>query len=423
VTVRTRRLVVWLLLFGCLWLPLFDDPPLQSGAYVQDVGTDRATVAMITAGPEVRTIAVTDAEGRRVAEQAPAAPRRRHAFALTGLQAGATYRYEIQDGGGAVCDGGTFRTAPASDAEPVRFAVLGDSGAVPWWVWLQRNALFHLPARWSWLPPRSQVARTGERLAAAKPDFVLHLGDIVYPWGHQAHYRAAFFAPFAEVLRSAPIYVALGNHDVMDDEGRQALANFFLPRNDVTGDERCYSLVWGSVRVIVLDFGVQGGEADRARPGHPSLAVLERELAACSEPWVVVASHYPIHSASRQGDRADLAMTVLPLLQQHEVDLYLCGHDHTYQRFGGPGELVQVVSGGGGKDLYAVRPDPRAQVVQSQHHWCAVEAKGRTLELRAWGIDGARIDTVELRREASGERFERLQRVNPARAARVQRLL
>ena len=31
--------------FGCLWLPVCDDPPLQTSAYLQDVTTDSAVVA------------------------------------------------------------------------------------------------------------------------------------------------------------------------------------------------------------------------------------------------------------------------------------------------------------------------------------------------------------------------------------------
>ena len=65
----TRRLVrrgLWLLGIGCLLLPLFDDPPLQTGAYLQDVTQDSAVVAMVTAAPAERSLAVRDADGNEV---------------------------------------------------------------------------------------------------------------------------------------------------------------------------------------------------------------------------------------------------------------------------------------------------------------------------------------------------------------------
>lgn len=419
---RLARLGLWSLAFGCLWLPLFDDPPLRTGAYVQDVSTDRAVVALVTAGPRTCTLLLRDAAGREVPVPGPASTGRRHAFELTGLTAGSEYGYEIRDADGALRDRGSFTTAPAEDGAPVRFAVVGDSGGLPPWVWLQRSPLFHLPARWHWLPPAANVSAIGRGIAATRPDFVLHVGDIVYPWGRQGHYSAAFFRPFAEVLRHAPVYPALGNHDVMDDAGRQALANFHLPRGEVTGGERCYSFARGSVSVIVLDCTLPVGDA-AVGPGHPVLEHLQHELAARTEPWIVVAAHYPMHSASRQRDRPDLLLHVLPLLEQCGVDLYLCGHDHVYQRFAPTdGGVVQVVSGGGGKSLYDVRPHPRVRVATSRYHWCIVEARGPRLTLRARAPGGDLLDTLELE-HGHGPRLERIRAHNPGRAARIDALL
>lgn len=408
-------------------LPLLDAPPLATGAYLQDVTVEKAVVCKVTAGPLDLDLLVElgDGAGRRLTSRGV----RRHEFVVDGLAPGRTYPWRLVaadavDGGEA----GVIRTPPdpaTGDSEPVRFAFVGDSGGLPWWIWMQTSWLFRVPVEQRWLPVASDVAAIGERLAAAQPDFVLHVGDVVYPRGQQQHYGAGFFRPFAAALRQAPFYVALGNHDVMDDDGRQALANFVLPRGGATGDERCYSFAWGSVRVIALDLGLEvaapGGRPLAAE--HPAVHYLRRQLPTCDEPWVVVLSHYPILSASRQNDRADLRLQLLPILEDYGVDLYLSGHDHTYQRFGEPGEgVVQIVSGGGGKSLYAIRTDPRVRVAQSVFHWCRVEAVGRTLELRALGLDGAPIDSVRLDREVQGPRFERLREKNPARAARILRL-
>ncbi|MBK8095916.1 MAG: metallophosphoesterase [Planctomycetes bacterium] len=421
---RPWRLLSWLAAFGCLWLPVFDDPPLQTGAYVQNVTTTSACVAMMTAAPCQLMVRVTASDGRLLGEFAESSARRRHALTVTGLEAGREYAFTVI-GAGRLADG-RIRTPPPAgdDRAPVRFAALGDSGAVPWWVWLQRNALFHLPARWQWLPVQDRVAAIGERVAAAKPEFWLHLGDIVYPYGRSAHYSAGFFRPFAEVLASAPVYATLGNHDVLDDSGRQALAHLHLPDNEVTGDERCYSFGWGGLRVFVVDFNLVGGR-DFIPEDHPSLVWLRRELGRHTEPWFAVASHFPIRSVSRQKDRPDLLAFALPPMLEHGVDLYLAGHDHTYQRFGdgsAADDLPMVVSGGGGKSLYEVTPGARAVVAQSAYHWCFVEIDGPRLRLRARGLDGGVLDTLELRK-AAGERLERIRGRNRARAERIDNLV
>ncbi|MCA8977078.1 MAG: metallophosphoesterase, partial [Planctomycetes bacterium] len=232
------RRLLWCLGFGCLWLPVLDDPPLRSGVYLQDVGVDHVTVAMITAAPCQLRCTVRDATGRIIAAVDGPPDRRRHALEVGGLEAGTAYDYEVVADGVSVGDG-RFHTPPADDMAPVKFAVLGDSGKVPWWVWLQTSPIGHWPARWQWLPTASDVTGIGAAIAAYQPDFLLHLGDVIYPWGQHCHYSPGFFRPFGEVLRHAPCYMVLGNHDVMDAGGLQAIENFHLPKNDVTGDERC----------------------------------------------------------------------------------------------------------------------------------------------------------------------------------------
>lgn len=414
------RRALWIGGFGCLWLSVWDDPPLHTGAYLQDVTADAATIAMITSTPAMTAVVVRDDAGEVVARVEGSASRRRHALRVTGLTPARRYSYEFAVDG-EVADRGHIATAPADDRAAVRFAFLGDSGAQPWWVWLQRTAILHWPARWGWFPDREAVTAVGRAVADYGPDFVLHLGDVIYPRGQHAHYRPGFFRPFAAALRDAPFYAVLGNHDVMDADGQQLLANFRLPESEATGDGRCVSFARGPLRVLTLDCNTDRS-GDRYQPGHPSHAFLLAELARCTEPWIVVASHFPMRSASRQRDRGELLLTLLPELAEHGVSLYLSGHDHCYQRFlPRAGEPPLVVSGGGGKDLYEVRPDPRAAVLRSAHHWCSAETRGGTLVVRAHGLDGGILDTFECPLPA-GEELERVRQVNPGRAARIERL-
>jgi len=422
---RLVRRLLWLAGFACLWLNFFDDPPLRTGAYVQNVTSSEATVAMITAYPAQVVCTVRDASGAVIETVRSSAARRRHSLRIEGLQPATDYVYELAEVGGAA-ERGRLRTAPIADQAPVKFAFLGDSGDQPWWVWLQRKPAMHWPARWGWFATSSAVTEIGAAVAAYAPDFAIHVGDLVYPWGWHAHYASGFFRPFAALMRNAPLYAVLGNHDVIDLNGIQMLSNLILPKGELTGDSRCYSFAWGAVRVIALDFNPDG--EGRVRPEHPACEFLLAELGHCTEPWIVVTSHFPMWSASRQGSSppgGDLLYSVAPVLEEHAVSLYLCGHDHCYQHLegsaGGQDTVPMIGSGGGGKELYEVHPHKNAVMLKSQYHWCSVEVQGASLTLRANAIDGGLIDTMQLHLP-EGERLERIRRLNPGRAARIERL-
>lgn len=404
--------MLWLVGIGCLFLPVFGDPPLRSGAYVQRVVGDRAVVAMITPEPRSLSLELRGEEGDR---RWSSPSRRRHVFELDGLRADSRYGFSVLDEAGKELDRGSFRSAPDRDNAVVKFAVVGDSGGLPFWTFLKRSALLQLPARWGWLPVRVNLGRTASRMAEQSPDFWLHVGDVVYSAGENRHYEAAFFRPFAELLRHSPVYAVLGNHDKMNDDGRQLMANLVLPENSLTGDERFFSFAYGSVRVIGLD--LDGNvEAD-----HPALSFLRQELPRVSEPWLVVLSHFPFYSASRQGDREDLQEHLLPLLRQHQVDLYLAGHDHNYQRF--TGDVVQVISGGGGKSLYVLEEHELLAKAVGEYHFCTVEVSGSELTLQAIGNESGVMDELRLDKAKWPDRLEALREVNPQRHGRIKALL
>lgn len=421
---RWLRRLLWLVGFGCLWLPVCDDPPLRSDSYLVDVTTDGAAIGLITASPLRVQATVRDAAGAVVARLDEDAPRRRHSFVVSGLRPAATFDYELVGEGGATWRG-HIRTAPADDKAAVKFAFLGDSGDQPWWVWLQQAPALHWPARWGWFGGAAAVTGIGAAVADYGPDFVLHLGDVVYPKGRNAHYRSGFFLPFAAALRDAPFYAVLGNHDLMDSGGLPCLANLRADSPAYRGDGRNFTFARGPVRVIALDFN-SDFTGERVGPGHPALTFLLGQLQKCEEPWIVVTSHFPIYSQSRQGNRGDLMQSLLPELSAYGVTLYLSGHDHCYQRFGAPGgdSPVLVVSGGGGKDLYEIRPAQlgvNAAALAKAWHWCSAEASGARLRVQAHGLDGGLLDQFDLALP-TGEALDRIRARSPMRAARIESL-
>ncbi|MCC6672708.1 MAG: metallophosphoesterase [Planctomycetes bacterium] len=416
------RKLLWIAVLAALFLPLLPEPPLHSGPYLQEMSATAVTVAKIDAAPRARGVRVTSEDGGFRHEIQAKEARRRHALRVEGLRPGTRYRYELLDAQGRAGETGEFRTFATSDAAKVRFGVLGDSGGLPWWVWVARMPLFWPVARFDLLPVDAEPGAIGARLAREELDLLVHVGDVIYPHGENRHYRTGWFRPFGATLRRTPCVAVLGNHDLGNREGlddsHPFLANFVQPRNALTRDERMWSFAHGPVRFVGVDWN-----RGPIGPDHPALLYLESELARAEEPWVLVFAHYPILSASRQGDRGDLKQHVLPRLRALGVDLLFVGHDHVYQRFGDPGELVQVGTGGGGKSVYEIRGHPEVRVTAPLFHYCVVEVDGPALTLRAITKDGWQLDqlVVDKARLAAEGRLK----LDPARARdrRIQALL
>ena len=400
-----RRILPWLLGLLLLFVPAWSEPLLRTGAYVQDVTPTSVVIAIIERSPRALEL-VASAAGqpeRRIRDLAC----RRHALRIEGLVAATQYQYEVRDPEGASVATGKFRTFPAGPDAAISFCVVGDSGAVPPWVWLQAAPAVQALDACGLLPASSENSALGAAMAKLAPDLWLHVGDVVYPYGQERHSREAFFRPFAEVLSGSPCYAVLGNHDlgnesVYSDQGRPLLRNLVLPHGRTTGDERCYSVVCGPVRFIALDLNatlIPTSTEPGIHAGHPSYVHLERELAVAKEPFLVVFSHYPMWSGSRGVDNENLKATIKPLLEKAKVDVLFAGHDHVYQHMEAPSGLVQITTGGGGKSLYELKKHPLTKAEAARFHFCHVTVTSERMQIRALTANGEVLDEVTITRK------------------------
>ena len=164
-----------------------------------------------------------------------------------------------------------------------------------------------------------------------------------------------------------------GNHEIEFDNGPQGftsyLTRYLLPDNGVPGFRGYwYSFRVGSAAVRLAGGGrrrlpgrrparVRAGRADpggqHRQPGHPGRAPRSTSAATagarrppgCGAPWrrpgptasvdwIIVQMHQDACSSSATGNGSDLGIREewLPLFDQYQVDLVLCGHDHDYER-------------------------------------------------------------------------------------------
>lgn len=313
--------------------PVESHPELRRGPYLQCQGSDRIVVRWRT-DESARDVRLRFGPAcDKLETVVPARPVKNEfrgvrdwAASVDGLEPATTYYYAIESSSAILAgadDAHWFRTAPArGQAAPFRFWVLGDCGTN--WVGTGN-------------PGKSISARNGFRRfneGRGPLDGILLLGDNAYSHGTDAQYQTALFQVYAEEFRHTPLWPCIGNHDMTEDY----FGIFSVPENGELGGRPSrspgyYSFDHANVHFIVLDLW----KTEWSAPDAPQRRWLEADLATTSQPWTIVANHFPPYcdgkyESDSNGYLVDVRQKILPVLEAHGVDLLLTGHDHTYQR-------------------------------------------------------------------------------------------
>lgn len=255
---------------------------------------------------------------------------RHHTATLTGLVPGTTYRYRVGHESGGWSDWYEF-TTPREGLVPWRFLYFGDAQNSLDDVWPQvaQQAYAHYP----------------------DAELSLHAGDMINNADSEEEW-AQWFAAQGSDVRTRNVITTPGNHEYTGDPLlREYRAHFGYPGNGpLTRDEDVWSTDYQGVRFVSLNANVL--------VGLDQIAWLDRTLAQNPNKWTVVTFHQPLYSGSEGRDNPGIRAAWQPILERHDVDLVLQGHDHVYARGhvtarehedGSHSGPVYVVSVAGGK--------------------------------------------------------------------------
>ncbi len=217
-------------------------------------------------------------------------------------------------------------------------------------------------------------------------DALLEAGDIVYPDGSPSRFAATIDTPYATLRSSMPFWAALGNHDVMWNNGNDLMSYISLPDRSY---EKLITSGGVTLQLLVLDSN---------NVSATQTAWLESKLSSGTPRWRVVMFHHPVWSCSKHGNTQEVINSWLPVLTAHNVDLVITGHDHNYQRFQ-QATTTFVVTGGGGMPTYPITScvaTPALMASAQRHHFLGIEATSSTLTLTAIARTGETLDQVAL---------------------------
>jgi 3',5'-cyclic AMP phosphodiesterase CpdA len=266
-----------------------------------------------------------------------------HEIPLMGLIPNSTYEYQVSLDGSSQwrpSRPAVFSTAPDA-SHTFRAAVYGDS-------------------RTEYKQHREIV----KSMIKNEPDILLHTGDMVTSGSKYADWGEQFFRPLADLIAQIPSYPTLGNHEY-NGSGRMLYYDFF----SLPGNEQWYAFTYGCARFVMLDSNVDFSSGSTQR------LWLMKEFASPgygNSKWQIVLFHHPPYtSGGHLGNERPIADYLVPLFEEHGVDMVFSGHNHHYERSFKDG-IYYIVAGGGGAPLYGFpnrSQNPYSQVrIAAYHH-------------------------------------------------------
>lgn len=309
---------------------------------------------------------------------------------LTGLKPHTRYFYRVtcadENGNTARSEVKSFQTLPGPD-DAWAFGLLGDT---------QRNP--------------DITRRCAEGIFALRPNFMLHVGDVVDDGFAKQQWVFDLFEPCSNLFSYVPVFPVIGNHE---KNSHWYYDYFHLPE-----PEYFYTFKCGNAEFFMVDTNKD------VSPQSEQYQKLEKALAASTATWKFTAHHHPCWSSDdddygdtlkgKPGEPFTLGepdlQSLVGLYEKYGVDIAFAGHIHSYERtwpilnmsVNQKKGVRYIVSGGGGGNLEKAAPQRSwfSIHVQSGHHFGFATVQDRTIQFKAYDLEGRLFDTFELTKAA-----------------------
>jgi len=174
--------------------------------------------------------------------------------------------------------------------------------------------------------------QTASAIEALDPDLVLPLGDNQYESGTLGEYSAVYNLSWGRLRqKSKPVP---GNHEYQDTSAR-GYFDYFNGTGAFTGvagdrDRGYYSYDFGGWHFVALNSNCASIRG--CGTNSPQEVWLREDLRRNQLPCTLAYAHHPRFSSGINGSSANLT-ALWQTLYDFNVDVYLCAHDHHYERF------------------------------------------------------------------------------------------
>lgn len=288
------------------------------------------------------------------------------------------------------------------DSHPnaLNFLVMGDWG---------RNGADH---------QKPVAAQMGKVATKIKSEFVIATGDNFYPSGVISEFDPLFKYSFEDIYTDFSLqwdwYPVLGNHDYKSNPDAQVAyskisrrwkmpARYYSKTFSINGDANQQVLVaFIDTNPLIPEF--YKGEYSKAVIGQDSTAQKEwlNKTLSNNSPsikWKIVVGHHPLYTATEKRresyDTRATRNSLKSVLDKHQVDAYLCGHDHDLQHLKPEGKTHYFVSGSASEKT-PIGTLPISKLALSDYGFMVFSATANKLYVQVVTEEGKVVYNTEL---------------------------
>ena len=284
------------------------------------------------------------------------------------------------------------------------------------WKSLEKPLNFYLAndlGRNGWYDQKPIAETMGRMAEAIDIEFVVAAGDVHHFEGVQSISDPLWMTNY-ELIYSHPDlmidwYPICGNHEYRSNT--DAVVEYSNVSARWTMPAKYYTFVKEeddvTVRIVMLDTTPMIDKyreetekyADASKSDwNEQIAWLDKVLSEADEDWVIVVGHHPIYAYTDKSDseRTDLQQRLDPVLRKYgNVDMYLCGHIHTFQHIRRPDcDIDYIVNTSGSLSREDVKPIEGTVFCSNKSGWSLLTACKDTLSLHMLDKDGSVLHTV-----------------------------
>jgi len=240
---------------------------------------------------------------------------------------------------------------------------------------------------------------------------ILHAGDVCYAGtGSDWEYEDVWdlWVDLVEPLAAnIPYMFSVGNHEHYYNWA--AYTNRFTMPGDQSGGNGnfWYSIDYGNVHFTMFS------TEHNFTIGSPQYNWIEQDFKKANmknpRPWIIFSGHRPWYNSDQSewedhtvGGRIQTQLE--PIMVKYNVDIYLCGHQHMFERVH-PTINGNVVNNGGPNHNYYVRPGAPASVVQAtagvflDHEFVSPQPTWSAYRTSEWGYGRMSVNTTHIHYE------------------------